>query len=523
MARFAQRLLVSVLPAAPLIAVSYAGWKLAGLLFFPFRLFDALVNVLPGRILVTGVETVSSTVRGLGARDTSTAAKTLEVGLAVAISFIAVWGVGLAAVFAMSALRRRRYAIGLAAGAIAGSLFVWAGSGRAASAQTDYPWTLGCFLLWGAALAWLQSRQTETPAADAPSTGTGQLSRRHLIWTATGASAAITTAGVIAGRLASASSNPLSAGRWSATHLLPNAGADVQVVRGGRPEFTPLEKHYRIDIDTVPPHVREQEWTLRIGGLVEQPARMKLGELRERYEPMHQFITLACISNSIGGDLIGTTRWTGVGMQRLLADLRLKPSATHLKIRSADGFYEVVSLKRILEDQRVMLAYAWDGLPLMPRHGFPLRIYIPNVYGMKQPKWIESIEAIDHWEPGYWVARGWDKHARMKTTSVIDAIGPVSSQGGDSVLPIGGFAHAGSRGVSRVEVQADGGSWNPARLREPLSGLTWRFWRYDWPLVPGKHTFTVRCTDGNGDRQPERAADPYPDGAAGLDSRTVTI
>jgi DMSO/TMAO reductase YedYZ molybdopterin-dependent catalytic subunit len=129
---------------------------------------------------------------------------------------------------------------------------------------------------------------------------------------------------------------------------------------------------------------------------------------------MHQFVTLSCISNPVGGDLTGTTRWTGVSLQRLLPDLRLAPNATHLKIRSADGFYEIVPLEVITSDKRVMLTYAWDGVPLPREHGFPLRIYLPGLYGMKQPKWIESIEATDHWEPGYWVVRGWDKVARMK-------------------------------------------------------------------------------------------------------------
>src|SRR4029450_12154117 len=139
------------------------------------------------------------------------------------------------------------------------------------------------------------------------------------------------------------------------------------------------------------------------------------------YEPLHQFVTLACISNPVGGTLIGTTRWTGASLQHVLPDFRLAPNATHLKISSADKFYEVVPVDAIRADERVMLAYDWDGVPLTTKHGFPLRIYIPDLYGMKQPKWIESIEAIDHWEPGYWVKRGWDRIARMKGTAAIDA------------------------------------------------------------------------------------------------------
>ena len=173
---------------------------------------------------------------------------------------------------------------------------------------------------------------------------------------------------------------------------------------------------------------------------------------------MHQFVTLSCISNPVGRDLIGTTRWTGVSLQRLLPDLRLKPSATHLKIRSADEFCEVVSLDSIKADPRIMLTYSWDGVPLTREHGFPLRIYIPDVHGMKQPKWIESIEAIDHSEPGYWVQRGWNEMAQIHATSVIDTVAVnMTIIGGDrrKLVSIGGIAHAG--GTRDIEGRSAGG------------------------------------------------------------------
>src|SRR5262249_16596003 len=139
-------------------------------------------------------------------------------------------------------------------------------------------------------------------------------------------------------------------------------------------------------------------------------------------EPTHQFVTLSCISNPLAGELIGTTRWTGVSLQRVLPRAGLQDSATHLRLSSADGFFEVVDLDLVRADPGVMLAYAWDGVPLAAEHGFPLRLYVPDVYGMKQPKWIRMLEAINHWEPGYWVARGWDRTGQMKATSVIDTV-----------------------------------------------------------------------------------------------------
>ena len=176
-----------------------------------------------------------------------------------------------------------------------------------------------------------------------------------------------------------------------------------------------------------------------------------------------------------------------------------------------------------MADERVMLAYAWDGVPLLEDHGFPLRVYIPDVHGMKQPKWIESIEVMDHWEPGYWVVRGWDKVAKMKATSVIDTIAvdmTIISADQRKLVPIGGIAHAGARGISRVELRVDDGPWQTAEIRTPLSQMTWVIWRYDWPFEPGKHTFTVRCYDGSNTPQIVEAMPPAPSGASGLFSKS---
>src|SRR5208282_226813 len=128
-----------------------------------------------------------------------------------------------------------------------------------------------------------------------------------------------------------------------------------------------------------------------------------------------------------------------------------------------------------------------------------------------------------HWEAGYWVARGWDKTARMKAASVIDTVGAniaAADSVSAAVISVGGIAHAGARGVSKVEIRVDDGAWLPAQLRAPLSGLTWVLWRYDWPFQAGQHTFTVRCFEGDGTPQIETKSSPRPGGATGLISRT---
>jgi DMSO/TMAO reductase YedYZ molybdopterin-dependent catalytic subunit len=446
-----------------------------------------------------------------------------------------------AVLFAILRLLRSRFAVlpAVVAGVIAGvaAVAVARSLGRASSIPPAIGelWTLAAFVFWGASLGMANrrlTRQTITLRGEIPRSDREdrleRLDRRRFIVRLGAATATITVAGAVVGELVGAKRRrheAVSGRRWSADHPLPNAGAEVKPATGTRPEYTSPEDHYRIDISTIPPVVDGASWRLKIGGLVEKPLDLTLEQIRA-YEPLHQFVTLACVSNPIAGSLIGTTRWTGVSFQRLLPDLRLKRNATHLKLSSADGFHEVVALETIRADERVMLAYDWDGVPLTTKHGFPLRIYIPDLYGMKQPKWLQSIEAMDHWEPGYWVKRGWDRTARMKATSVIDTVSVdmmIAQADQKTRIPVGGIAHAGARGISKVEVRVDGGPWNEARLRAPLSGTTWVVWRYDWPFRPGNHTFTVRCSDGRGAAQITELAPPHPSGASGLYSRSMML
>jgi hypothetical protein len=247
--------------------------------------------------------------------------------------------------------------------------------------------------------------------------------------------------------------------------------------------------------------------------------QLTLDEIRNGYEPTHAYITMSCISNPVGGDLISTTRWTGVPMARILADIERPADATHLKITGADGFDETVALDMIDADERIMLTYAWDDKPLLVRNGFPLRIHIPDLYGMKQPKWITQIEFISGDQDGYWVRRGWDKVAQARATSVIDTVATdaiVTTDDGVQLIPIGGIAWAGARGISKVEVRVDNGEWQEAQLRAPISERTWTIWRYDWPFAEGSHTFEVRCQEGDGTPQIEQIDGVRPSGATGI-------
>lgn len=531
-------LLSGLLLTFPLVAIFYLGYRLAALPFPPFGLFDLQTRILPGFVLAKGISTMVRVIGWTHATETSRVAKLAEQSLAVSEFIFA--GMAISALF-FTFLRWGSRKAALPAGRILGIALglsvAWA-SNLIDSSSTVSPvpravWIVLLFVAWGACLGWVYHRLARDRIAAATgesvaASAAERADRRRFLARFAGIASVITVVataiGKVGGRRETAA--PTTAGEpWSTTHPLPNAGAAVQPAPGTRPELTPVSRHYRIDIDTFPPSIPETSWRLKIHGLVAKPLEWTLADLRAR-PAIHQFITLSCISNTVGGDLTGTTRWSGVSLQQLLPDLSLQPNATHLKIQSADGFFEVVALDAIRGDGRVMLTYAWDGLPLPEKHGFPLRIYIPDRYGMKQPKWIESIEATDHWEPGYWVLRGWDREARMNATSVIDTVATsmmLAQPAQDMRVPVGGIAHAGVRGISKVELRVDNGDWIAAELRAPLSGQTWVVWRCDLPMQRGKHTFTVRCFEGDGTPQITREAPPDPSGATGLHTRSVML
>ncbi|MEZ4667636.1 MAG: molybdopterin-dependent oxidoreductase [Anaerolineae bacterium] len=535
--------LVGACFTAALIAVFYLIGQLVGTPFVPFDIFDWVGRVLPGPLITFGIDTIVNIITTLKLGETSSAAKAAEQFMAIGGMFATgvVAGAVLFAIVRRSEMKSGR-TVGIVIGLVIGVPVMLISASVNLNATTppivNAIWILLAFAVWGWLLAWAYDRLVELGVSEA-STGNAveAIDRRQFLVRMGSATAAITVVGAGVGALLSQAETPSQATAlntgdttemakpWSASNTLPNADDTLVPAAGTRSELTPLAQHYRIDINTIPPEIREEEWKLSIGGLVDAPLEMTLDDIKA-YEPMHQFVTLACISNRIAGDLIGTTRWTGVSLKKLVPDFKLKPNATHLKITAADNFDEFVALDTINNDDRVMLAYAWDGLPLEVKHGFPLRIYIPNHYGMKQPKWITNIEAVEGWQEGWWVRRGWDKDAIMRATSVIDTVAvddAVVGDGSQKLIPVGGIAHAGDRGISKVEVKVDDGEWVEAKLRKPLSDVTWVIWRYDWPFVEGRHTFAVRAYEGDGTPQIETDAGARPSGATGIHTVTESV
>jgi DMSO/TMAO reductase YedYZ molybdopterin-dependent catalytic subunit len=515
--------MVGALTSLPVLALLYLGEQLASLPFVPFDLFDWLARVLPGNVITAGIDALVRLITALNLGPTSVAAKRIEQAGALLL-FVAC-GAVLGAAIVLLLLRRvwPAWQAGAIGGLVAFFLISALEFGRG-SWNPAVGTVLALVLLivgWGVVLGMVLGG-TLRGSQPAP-TVTAQISRRALLRLA-GGSLVLALGGWGLARLLAARDRASGAGQSLAPHSPPTptlpARAGEPAAPGTRAEVTPNDAFYRIDINTRPPRLDGRIWMLEVMGLFDKARPLTLADLMA-YPAITQPITLSCISNQIGGDLISTSYWTGVRLPDLVKDLGLQPKAKALAISAADGFYESVSLED-MRDPRTLLVYGMNGQTLPIEHGYPLRIYIPNRYGMKQPKWITRIEAIDHDGAGYWVDRGWSKEARPHILAIIDSVAQDQIVAGR--VPIGGIAWAGDRGIRAVEVQLDGGAWDEARLLSPpLSPLTWVLWRYDWPVVAGRHTFRVRATDGTGALQIEQPAEPHPNGATGYHAVTVSF
>jgi DMSO/TMAO reductase YedYZ molybdopterin-dependent catalytic subunit len=545
-ARWPSRALTG-LAAGALVTVAalglFAVGVLASLPFVPFSVFEWFTRVLPGRLVIFGLEATLRVLEALGLNIKNTA-KTVEEVLAITSLFVggAVLGAVLfAALRSADAGRAPRYGmmLGGAVGIFTAIIAVVQTTNAAAGPVVTVVWVLGVFVLWGWALGRLYEvavpaggvlrlrKEAARPAAGGPPAVTDlevplseavRISRRRFVVRMSGLVATIIVLGAELDEVLRAEEGPRVPALVKAPIPFPNADSPVKPVPGTRPEYTAPADHYRVDIDLSPPQIDASSWRLHVRGLVGLPLSLTLEQLRADFPVVDEFVTLSCISNPVGGPLIGTTLWTGTPFRDVLQSVAPLPQARFAHMLSRDGFDEIVDLELVRGDPRVLLVYAWNGQTLPAEHGFPLRVYIPDRYGMKQPKWITDIVLVADYIEGYWVSRGWDRQALMRTTSVIDVVGSdqLVTRGGSTFVPVGGIAHAGDRGISKIEVQVDNGPWQPAELRQPLSRLTWVIWRFEWPFTQGEHVFAVRAYDGQGDLQVAQSRQPFPSGATGI-------
>ena len=289
------------------------------------------------------------------------------------------------------------------------------------------------------------------------------------------------------------------------------------------PEVTPVRDFYVMSKSVQDPRIVAEEWTLRVGGLVDRPLRLSLDDLAA-LGAESQWTTLRCVSNWVGGHLMSNGLFTGVSLARILQDAGVRPGAVDVVFHARDGYSESLPLD-FAQTPDVLVAYGLNGQRLERRHGFPARLLAPGVYGFKNVKWLDSIEIVDYDYKGRWQQLGWVEMPWVKTIARID----VARLDGDLVR-VGGVAFAGRRGVQAVEVRLNGGPWQASRLHSPpLSNLTWIQWRVDIPrseiVTPADQKLTIeaRATDGTGAVQTDVAQGQFPDGASGYHSMAVEL
>jgi DMSO/TMAO reductase YedYZ molybdopterin-dependent catalytic subunit len=314
------------------------------------------------------------------------------------------------------------------------------------------------------------------------------------------------------------------------THeTLPKPPADASIDVPGMPALiTPASSFYLIDTELTSPMLDANTWKLSVKGAVDNPVVFSFKDLLGM--PTREAdITLSCVSNTVGGGLVSNGRWTGVLLSDVLAEAgvsreKITAASRQLVGRSVDGFTTGFKTDIALDGRNALVAFGLNGSELPVKHGYPVRLVIPGLYGyVSATKWLTEIELTNWNFDAYWIQRTWSKEGPVKTQSRIDTIkaGTNLSPGKN---PIGGVAWAPHRGIEKVEVSTDGGeTWNTARLARPLAEDTWRQYVYDWNAKPGDYTLQVRATDGNGDTQTAAEAPPHPSGATGYHTIDVSV
>lgn len=303
---------------------------------------------------------------------------------------------------------------------------------------------------------------------------------------------------------------------------LPALPASVQApVPGMTPFITPNSDFYRIDTAILVPQLAAEEWSLTIDGMVRRPLTITYADLLDM-EMVERDVTIMCVSNPIGGDLIGTARWLGTPLMPLLERAGIEVGADQLLSTSIDGWTCSTPLDGLAE-REPLLVVGMNGEPLPIQHGFPVRMVIPGLYGfISATKWVTSIQVTTYAaDPAYWTVRGWATDAPVLTGSRIDLPSGSLSAG---LTGIAGIAWAmDGDGISRVEVSVDGGAWQDATLADQPTPRTWRQWWIDWEASSGSHVIAVRATNGLGEVQTSEVQDVIPSGATGYDTRSVDV
>ena len=448
-------------------------------------------------------------------------------------------GLGLAVVIASAiagVLQFLRPPLGVIALAIAGALSVAAIVTRAGATPLAFvPPVIGAaagcvalHLLCRRLRAWQRSASAPTGAAESDAGSAPAIDRRRFFVLAGIAGASAVVVGITA-RAVTVATSSVEAIRQRLRLPAPRSsvpipdGAELDVP-GITPLFTPNADFYRVDTALTVPTVDPAAWRLVIDGMVDQRVELTFDELLAMGLDEYA-ITLTCVSNVVGGDLVGNAMWLGVPIRDVLRLAGPQADADMVLSRSVDGYTASTPLSALTDDGLdAILAVGMNGEPLPPEHGFPVRMVVPGLYGyVSATKWVTELTVTTfERDEAYWTPRGYSAQAPIKFSSRIDTpkIGKTVSAGR---IPIAGVAWAQSVGIEAVEVRIDDGEWQRATLSTPVNTDTWVQWVMEWDAAPGTHYVSVRAINKNGELQLEEPAPIAPNGSSGWQRSLISV
>jgi len=480
--------------------------SLVGLPFTPFALGQAIIDVLPGWISIPLIELLHFWAKGL---------------LILGVIALFLMSGGVSGMFVISSRRRDRAVIAMVAApwvvAVAlGQLF----AGEKIDLGTSVVDAAVGLAANALALSYLGPAALARDAEPMPSR------RRVLLGGAAVAALAALGALPLSRTIAVAGSRlgnlPSAARHLIQAVTLAPPDPEIDALPGITPRVTANEDHYIVDTTLVKPRVDIATWKLDVTGAVEAPFTMTYDQLLD-LDAIEQVHTLECISNPTGGELISTAVWTGVRLRDLLQRARPTAKAYDVVLTSVDGYTDSFPIAKAMEPE-TLLAYLMNGKTLPQDHGYPVRVLVPNLSGMKNVKWLRSIEVATFDVFGYWQEQGWSDGAIVNTGTRIDVPARTLKWNGGEVT-IAGIAFAGARGINKVEISFDAGrTWQAAKLEAAAGPLTWRRWSVRWtPPGVGTHTLQARSTDGRGDTETPVGRQPFPNGATGYHVLQVNV
>ncbi|WP_250027482.1 molybdopterin-dependent oxidoreductase [Paractinoplanes maris] len=488
------------------LAGAVAGLVSAGFGVAVAEVLAAATRPAAGPLVAVGGAVIDATptaVKEFAVRELGTSDKPVLLGV------IGLVVAALAATAGIAGRRRRVVAVG--GPALLGLMGAGAALSRPAAEAYDVVPSLVGAALAGLALWWLLRSRAGSPDV--------QVDRRSFLRAAAlvaGGAVAASAGAVVVRRSAGG-----ARARARASVSLPAAADTGPAVDAGL--LTANKDFYRVDTALTVPRIDLDSWSLRVHGMVDRELRVSFEDLLDM-PLIERPVTMTCVSNEIGGPYMGTAKWLGVPLAPLLRSLGIKPGAEQLVARSVEGMTIGTPVETLLDGRDAMLAVGMNGEPLPLEHGFPVRMLTPGVYGYAGScKWLDSLEltTFDRFDP-YWVERGWAAEAPVKTGSRVDRPKPFTRLEA-GVVTVAGVAWAQRRGIKTVEVRIDDGPWAPAELLPVPSVDTWVQWRYSWRAGAGPHSIAVRATDRTGAVQTQDRATPFPSGATGWHTISVTV